>query len=81
MIGFWQGWGYSKTLGSAGEIEELFFAYQEADAAFHRVLRNERRDANIFIVEDPDRNLIPFAGPANSRPLLNYLARLGWRSC
>jgi hypothetical protein len=45
------------------------------------VLRNERRDANIFIVEDPDRNLIPFAGPANSRPLLNYLARLGWRSC
>jgi catechol 2,3-dioxygenase-like lactoylglutathione lyase family enzyme len=55
----------SITLGSAGEIKQLFLAYQEARVPFHQVLRNEPWGAETFIVEDPDGNLILFAGPSS----------------
>lgn len=55
----------SITLGSAEEIKQLFLAYQAADIPFHQVLRKEPWGASTFIVQDPDGNLILFAGPAN----------------
>lgn len=55
----------SITLGSAEEIKKLFLAYQGADVPFHQVLRKEPWGASTFIVQDPDGNLILFAGPAN----------------
>ena len=55
----------SITLGSAEEIKQLFLAYQGADVPFHQVLRKEPWGASTFIVQDPDGNLILFAGPAN----------------
>lgn len=55
----------SITLGSAEEIKQLFLGYQGADVPFHQVLRKEPWGASTFIVQDPDGNLILFAGPAN----------------
>lgn len=55
----------SITLASAGEIKQLFLAYQAADVSFAQTLRNEPWQAKTFIVKDPDGNLILFAGPAN----------------
>jgi catechol 2,3-dioxygenase-like lactoylglutathione lyase family enzyme len=55
----------SITLGSAGEIKQLFLAYQAADVPLAQPLRNEPWQAKTFIVKDPDGNLILFAGPAN----------------
>jgi len=56
----------SITLGRADEIERLFVAYQAADVALAQTLRDEPWGAKTFIVEDPDGNLILFAGPAGS---------------
>ena len=55
----------SITLATAGEIENLFLAYQSADVPFAQRLRSEPWGAVTFIVKDPDGNLILFAGPAN----------------
>jgi catechol 2,3-dioxygenase-like lactoylglutathione lyase family enzyme len=55
----------SITLTNAGEIEELFLAYQAANVAFHQPLRNEPWGAKTFVVRDPDGNLILFAASAN----------------
>ena len=55
----------SITVGSAGEIKQLFLAYQAAQVTFHQVLRKEPWGAETFIVKDPDGNLILFAGPAD----------------
>jgi catechol 2,3-dioxygenase-like lactoylglutathione lyase family enzyme len=55
----------SITLASVDEIKQLFLAYQAADVPFAQSLRNEPWQAKTFIVEDPDGNLILFAGPAN----------------
>jgi len=55
----------SITLASADEIERLFLAYQAADVPLAQSLRNEPWGAKTFIVNDPDGNLILFAGPAN----------------
>lgn len=54
----------SITLASAEEIQQLFFDYQAANVDFAQTLRNEPWGAKTFIVRDPDRNLILFAGPA-----------------
>ena len=55
----------SITLGAADEIRQLFLAYQAADVPLAQSLRNEPWQAKTFIVQDPDGNLILFAGPAN----------------
>jgi catechol 2,3-dioxygenase-like lactoylglutathione lyase family enzyme len=55
----------SITFASADEIEQLFLDYRAADVLFHQVLRTEPWGAKTFIVEDPERNLILFAGPAS----------------
>ncbi len=55
----------SITLATADEIRQLFLAYQAADVPIAQPLRNEPWGALTFTVEDPDGNLILFAGPAN----------------
>jgi catechol 2,3-dioxygenase-like lactoylglutathione lyase family enzyme len=55
----------SITLASAGEIEQLYAAYQAGDVAFAQPLRIEPWQAKTFIVKDPDGNLVLFAGPAS----------------
>jgi catechol 2,3-dioxygenase-like lactoylglutathione lyase family enzyme len=55
----------SITLGSADEIEQLFLTYQDKDVPMAQPLRNEPWGAKTFIVNDPDGNLILFAGPAD----------------
>jgi catechol 2,3-dioxygenase-like lactoylglutathione lyase family enzyme len=55
----------SITLASVDEIKRLFLAYQAADVPLAQSLRNEPWQAKTFIVNDPDGNLILFAGPAN----------------
>ena len=54
----------SITLASADEIKQLFLTYQAADVPLAQSLRNEPWQAKTFIVQDPDGNLILFAGPA-----------------
>jgi catechol 2,3-dioxygenase-like lactoylglutathione lyase family enzyme len=55
----------SITLATADEIQQLFLTYQAAGAPIHQPLRTEPWQAQTFVVEDPDGNLILFAGPAN----------------
>jgi catechol 2,3-dioxygenase-like lactoylglutathione lyase family enzyme len=44
------------------EAEPLFLEFQKAGVAFRQTLRTEPWGARTFIVEDPDGNLIAFAG-------------------
>ena len=46
------------------EIEQLFREFQAAGVEFFQALRKEPWGASTFIVKDPDRNLLLFAGPA-----------------
>jgi catechol 2,3-dioxygenase-like lactoylglutathione lyase family enzyme len=55
----------SITLATAAEIKQLFLAFEAADVPFAQPLRNELWGAKTFIVNDPDGNLILFAGPAD----------------
>lgn len=55
----------SITVATTHEIEQLFSIYQAAEVHFHQRLTKESWDARTFIVEDPDGNLILFAGPAD----------------
>jgi catechol 2,3-dioxygenase-like lactoylglutathione lyase family enzyme len=55
----------SITLATKGEIEQLFISYQTAGVPFAQSLRDEPWQAKTFIANDPDGNLILFAGPAN----------------
>ena len=55
----------SITLATADEITQLFLAYQVAGVPIAQPLRNEPWQAKTFIVQDPDGNLILFAGPAS----------------
>jgi catechol 2,3-dioxygenase-like lactoylglutathione lyase family enzyme len=55
----------SITLATADEIRQLFLAYQAAGVPIAQPLRNEPWGALTFTVEDPDGNLILFAGPAS----------------
>ncbi len=43
-------------------VEALFLEFRAAGAAFHQLLRKEPWGARTFIVEDPDGNLLHFAG-------------------
>ena len=54
----------SLTVATAEEIKQLFLAYQSAGVTFFQTLRREPWGARNFIVNDPDGNLLLFAGPA-----------------
>jgi catechol 2,3-dioxygenase-like lactoylglutathione lyase family enzyme len=54
----------SITVASAAEIKQLFQTYQAQNVPFHQTLKQEPWGATTFVVEDPDGNLILFAGPA-----------------
>ncbi len=51
------------TVASSSELEELYSHYRAADVRFSQEMRSEPWGARTFIVEDPDGNLILFAGP------------------
>jgi catechol 2,3-dioxygenase-like lactoylglutathione lyase family enzyme len=53
------------TVATADEIKQLFLDYQAAGVRFHQTLKKEPWGARIFVVRDPDGNLILFAGPAD----------------
>jgi len=55
----------SLTVATADEINQLFLAYQAAGVRFHQTLKKEPWGARTFITQDPDGNLILFAGPAD----------------
>jgi catechol 2,3-dioxygenase-like lactoylglutathione lyase family enzyme len=55
----------SLTVATSGEIKQLFLSYQAAWVRFRQTLKNEPWGARTFIVQDPDGNLILFAGPAD----------------
>jgi catechol 2,3-dioxygenase-like lactoylglutathione lyase family enzyme len=52
-------------VNTAAEIKQLFLDFQNAGVTFHQMLKKEPWGARNFIVEDPDGNLILFAGPAD----------------
>jgi catechol 2,3-dioxygenase-like lactoylglutathione lyase family enzyme len=54
----------SITVDTAPEIKELFVEFQAAGVHFHQTLKKQPWGARNFTVQDPDRNLIQFAGPA-----------------
>jgi catechol 2,3-dioxygenase-like lactoylglutathione lyase family enzyme len=55
----------SMTVATADEIKLLFLEFQSAGVAFRQTLKKQPWGAKNFIVEDPDGNLLLFAGPAN----------------
>lgn len=55
----------SITVATADEIKRLFLIYQSQGVPFHQTLKKEPWGARTFIVQDIDRNLILFAGPAD----------------
>src|SRR4051812_2169653 len=54
----------SLTVATAEEIEQLFLEFQAAGVTFFQTLRKQPWGARNFIVNDPDGNLLLFAGPA-----------------
>lgn len=52
------------TVDTADEVKRLYLDCLAAGTPFHQTLRQEPWGARIFIVRDPDGNLILFAGPA-----------------
>jgi catechol 2,3-dioxygenase-like lactoylglutathione lyase family enzyme len=55
----------SMIVATADEIKLLFLEFQSAGVAFHQTLKKQPWGAKNFVVEDPDGNLLLFAGPAN----------------
>ncbi|HZS55281.1 MAG TPA: VOC family protein [Bryobacteraceae bacterium] len=55
----------SMTVATADEIKLLFLEFQSSGAAFHQKLKKQPWGAKNFIVQDPDGNLLLFAGPEN----------------
>jgi catechol 2,3-dioxygenase-like lactoylglutathione lyase family enzyme len=51
-------------LDTAEEIKQLSLEFQAAGVTFFQTLRKEPWGAKTFIVQDPDGNLLLFAGPA-----------------
>ena len=47
------------------DAKPLFLEFQQANVTFHQTLRTEPWGARSFIVQDPDGNLICFAGAAS----------------
>jgi catechol 2,3-dioxygenase-like lactoylglutathione lyase family enzyme len=54
----------SLTVATAAEIQQLFAEVQAAGAAIFQPLHTKPWGAQDFIVQDPDGNLLLFAGPA-----------------
>jgi catechol 2,3-dioxygenase-like lactoylglutathione lyase family enzyme len=55
----------SVTVDTAEEIKRLFLSYQATGVRFHQTLKKEPWGARVFILLDPDGNLILFAGPSD----------------
>jgi len=55
----------SMTVGTGDEIKLLFLEFQSAGATFHQKLKKQPWGARNFVVQDPDGNLLLFAGPAD----------------
>ncbi len=55
----------SLTVATSDEIKQLYLSCQAAGVRFHQTLKKEPWGARIFIILDPDGNLILFAGPAD----------------
>ena len=53
----------SITVATAEEIRKLFAGYESQGVRFHQRLKKEEWGSQTFIVQDPDGNLILFAGP------------------
>jgi catechol 2,3-dioxygenase-like lactoylglutathione lyase family enzyme len=54
----------SMTVATAEEIKLLFIEFRSADVPFHQTLKGQPWGAKNFVVQDPDGNLLLFAGPA-----------------
>ena len=54
----------SLTVATAEEIEALFLEFQASGATFFQTLKRQPWGSRDFIVNDPDGNLLLFAGPA-----------------
>jgi catechol 2,3-dioxygenase-like lactoylglutathione lyase family enzyme len=52
------------TVETAEEIKALFLEFEAAGVAFFQKLKREPWGARNFIIQDPDGNLLLFAGPA-----------------
>jgi uncharacterized glyoxalase superfamily protein PhnB len=53
----------SLTLATAAEIKQLYTTYEAADVPFSQPLYQAPWGALVFILRDPDGNLILFASP------------------
>jgi catechol 2,3-dioxygenase-like lactoylglutathione lyase family enzyme len=47
---------------TADDLEGLYLEFQSAGVVFHQALRTEPWGARTFMVQDPDGNLLLFAG-------------------
>jgi uncharacterized glyoxalase superfamily protein PhnB len=54
----------SMTVATADEVKLLFLEFQSAGVIFHQKLQKQPWGAKNFVVQDPDGNLLLFAGPA-----------------
>jgi catechol 2,3-dioxygenase-like lactoylglutathione lyase family enzyme len=54
----------SMTVATADEIKLLFLEFQSTGVRFHQTLKREPWGARTFVIQDPDDNLLLFAGPA-----------------
>jgi catechol 2,3-dioxygenase-like lactoylglutathione lyase family enzyme len=55
----------SMTVATTDEIKLLFLEFQSAGVTFRQTLKKQPWGAKNFVVQDPDGNLLLFAGPAN----------------
>lgn len=55
----------SMTVATADEIKLLFVEFQAAGVRFRQTLKRQPWGAKNFVVQDPDGNLLLFAGPAS----------------
>jgi catechol 2,3-dioxygenase-like lactoylglutathione lyase family enzyme len=53
------------TVATKTALQQLYSIYQSRGASFLQTLRSESWGATTFILEDPDGNLILFAGPGD----------------
>lgn len=50
-----------------GQVKELYRQFEKAGVAFHQTLKLQPWGAQVFVVRDPDDNLIAFASPTNEQ--------------
>ena len=53
------------TVATAEEINQLYLDFESTEVPFAQPLHKEPWGAQNFIIQDPDGNLILFAGPAD----------------